>query len=81
MRLIVDDRINPAHTIRTGFDRRRNRIQFHLLKKPVIDSHGIIVTIDRRRILDRRNSNPEKNQNVFASPKDMEQVIPFRFKN
>ena len=53
--LIIDDRENPSHAIRTKNSRRTNKILFHLLKQPFKDSNGILVTMDRRSGFDRRN--------------------------
>jgi len=52
--LIIDDRKNPAHTVRTLGDRRANRVNYCLLKRPFKDSNGRWVTIDRRSGNDRR---------------------------
>lgn len=55
IKLIVDDRVNASHMIRTKDSRRVNKILFHLLKLPFKDSDGILVTKDRRSGYDRRN--------------------------
>jgi len=52
--LIVDDRTNPSHAIRTKGGRRINKILFHLLKRPFKDSNSRWVTIDRRSGHERR---------------------------
>jgi len=52
--LIVDDRVNPTHAIRTKGSRRINKILFHLHKLPFKDSDGSLVVIDRRSGNDRR---------------------------
>jgi len=52
--LVVDDRTNPSHAIRTRDGRRINKILFHLLKRPFKDSNGRWVTMDRRSGDDRR---------------------------
>ncbi|NOQ90790.1 MAG: hypothetical protein GQ549_07570 [Gammaproteobacteria bacterium] len=52
--LIVDDRANPLHAIRTKGSRRINEIHFHFLKRPFKDSNGRWVTMDRRSGYDRR---------------------------
>ena len=52
--LIVDDRTNPSHAIRTKFGRRINKIYFHLLRRPFKDSNGRWVNMDRRSGDDRR---------------------------
>jgi hypothetical protein len=52
--LIVDDRVNPLHAIRTKSSRRKNKIRFHLFKLPFKDSDGNLVTRDRRSGDDRR---------------------------
>lgn len=54
--IIIDDRENTSHVIRTKFERRINKILFHLLKLPFKDSDGRLVTIDRRSGYDRRNA-------------------------
>lgn len=54
IKLVVDDRTNPSHAIRTKGGRRINKIIFHLLKRPFKDSYGRWVTIDRRSGYDRR---------------------------
>ena len=53
--LIVDDRVNISHAIRTKNSRRVNKILFHLLKVPFKDSDDILVDVDRRSSYDRRN--------------------------
>lgn len=53
--LIVDDRANPSHAIRTKGSRRVNKILFHLLNRPFKDSNGRWVTMDRRSGYDRRD--------------------------
>lgn len=53
--LIIDDRVNISHAIRTKVSRRVNKILFHLLKVPFKDSNDILVDIDRRSDHDRRN--------------------------
>jgi len=53
--LIVDDRTNPSHAIRTKGSRRINKILFHFLNRPFKDSNGRWVTMDRRSGIDRRN--------------------------
>lgn len=53
--LIVDDRTNPSHAIRSRGGRRTNKILFHLLKRPFKDNYGRWVTIDRRSGCDRRS--------------------------
>lgn len=53
--LIVDDRVNPSHAIRTKGSRRINKILFHLLKLPFKDNDDILVSMDRRSGYDRRN--------------------------
>ena len=52
--LIIDDRTNPSHAIRTKSGRRINKILFHLLKRPFKDSNGRWVNMDRRSGSDRR---------------------------
>jgi len=52
--LVVDDRKNPSHAIRTRGGRRINKILFHFLKRPFKDSYGRWVTVDRRSGCDRR---------------------------
>ena len=52
--LIVDDRTNPLHAVRTMGDRRTSKVKYHLLKRPFKDSNGRWVTIDRRSGRDRR---------------------------
>jgi hypothetical protein len=52
--LIVDDRVNPLHAIRTKGSRRKNKILFHLFKLPFKDSDGNLVAKDRRSGYDRR---------------------------
>ena len=52
--LVVDDRKNPSHAIRTRGGRRINKILFHLLKRPFKDINGKWVTMDRRSDNDRR---------------------------
>jgi hypothetical protein len=52
--LIVDDRTNPSHAIRTKSGRRMNKIHFHLLRRPFKDSNGRWVNMDRRSGDDRR---------------------------
>jgi len=52
--LIVDDRVNPSHAIRTKGSRRKNKVLFHLFKLPFKDSDGNLVTRDRRNGNDRR---------------------------
>jgi len=52
--LIVDDRTNPSHAIRTKGGRRINKIHFHLHKRPFKDSNGRWVSVDRRSGYDRR---------------------------
>lgn len=54
--LIIDDRENASHMFRDKRDRRVNKIQFHLLKSPFIDSNGYRVSKDRRSEHDRRYS-------------------------
>ena len=54
LELIVDDRTNPSHTIRTKGGRRINKTLFHLIKRPFKDSNGRWVSIDRRSGCDRR---------------------------
>ena len=53
--LIVDDRVNVLHTIRTKSSRRTSKILFHLLKLPFKDSDGVLVIKDRRSGFERRN--------------------------
>lgn len=55
IKLIVDDRANPSHVLRTKGNRRINKILFHLLKQPFKDSDDFLVTMDRRTGYDRRN--------------------------
>jgi len=52
--LIIDDRKNPSHVIRTNGGRRKNKVLYHLLKRPFKDSYGRWVTVDRRSGSDRR---------------------------
>lgn len=52
--LIIDDRTNPSHVIRTNGCRRNNKILYHFLKRPFKDSYGRWVTVDRRSGSDRR---------------------------
>ena len=52
--LIIDDRNNPLHTIRTRGGRRVNKTLFHSLARPFKDSNGRWVTIDRRSGYERR---------------------------
>ena len=52
--LIIDDRKNPLHAIRTRDGRRVNKILFHSLARPFKDSNSRWVTIDRRSGYDRR---------------------------
>lgn len=52
--LIIDDRSNPLHVIRTRGGRRVNKALFHSLARPFKDSYGRWVTIDRRSCYDRR---------------------------
>jgi len=52
--LIIDDRTNPSHVIRTYGGRRKNKILYLLLKRPFKDSYGRWVTVDRRSGSDRR---------------------------
>ena len=52
--LIMDDRTNPSHAIRTKGGRRINKIHFHLLRRPFKDSNGRWVNMDRRDGYDRR---------------------------
>jgi hypothetical protein len=54
MELIVDDRVSPSHAIRTKGSRRKNKVLFHFLKRPVRDSDGVLVVNDRRSGYDRR---------------------------
>ena len=49
--LVVDDRTNPSHAIRTKGSRRINKILFYFLKLPFEDRW---VTMDRRSGDDRR---------------------------
>ena len=54
--MIIDDRENASHVIRTkGRCRRTNKVLFHLFKLPFKDSDDHFVTIDRRTEDDRRN--------------------------
>jgi hypothetical protein len=53
--LIVDNRLNTSHAIRTNGCRRINKILFHLLKRPFEDSDGQLVVTNRRSGYDRRN--------------------------
>ncbi len=59
--LIVDDRENASHVIRTKISRRSNKILFHLLKLPFADSDGRLVTIDRRSGYERRGYDRRNN--------------------
>ncbi len=52
--LIIDDRANPLHAIRTKGSRRVNKILFPMLARPFKDSNGRWVTMDRRSGYDRR---------------------------
>jgi hypothetical protein len=52
--LIIDDRTNPLHSIRTRSGRRVNKTLFLSLARPFKDSNGRWVTIDRRSEYDRR---------------------------
>ncbi len=51
---VFDDRDDPSQTMRSPVDRRRNKILFHLMKLPLRDSDGHLVTEDRRSGKDRR---------------------------
>lgn len=53
--IVVDDRVNASHAIRTKVNRRTNKILFHLIKLPFKDSEGVLVSRDRRSGHDRRN--------------------------
>lgn len=53
--LIIDDRVNHLHAIRTKGNRRINKILFYFLKLPFKDSDDILVTMDRRSRYDRRD--------------------------
>jgi hypothetical protein len=55
MQLIVDDRVNPIHAIRTEGRRRKSKILFHLHKLPFKDCDGKLVFVDRRSGYDRRD--------------------------
>jgi hypothetical protein len=55
MQLIVDDRVNPFHAIRTEGRRRKSKILFHLHKLPFKDCDGKLVFVDRRSGYDRRD--------------------------
>lgn len=52
--LIVDDRENLSHVIRTKGNRRINKILYRFLTRPFKDSNGRWVTMDRRAGYDRR---------------------------
>ena len=52
--LIVDNTVNPSHTIRAKGSRRINKILYHFLTRPFKDSNGRWVTVDRRSDYDRR---------------------------
>jgi hypothetical protein len=52
--VIVDDRANLSHAIRTKGSRRINKITYHFLTRPFKDSNGRWVTMDRRSGYDRR---------------------------
>ena len=52
--LIIDDRTNPLHAIRTRGGRRVGRILFHSLARPFKDSNSRWVIIDRRSGSERR---------------------------
>jgi hypothetical protein len=54
IQLIFDDRTNPAHAVRAIGDRRINKVDYCLLKRPFKDSNGRWVTVDRRSGNDRR---------------------------
>ena len=44
--IIVDERVNALHAIRTNGSRRTNKILFHLLKLSFKDSSDILVVMD-----------------------------------
>ena len=52
--LIIDDRVDVSHLIRTKSSRRTNKVLFHLLKRPFEDSDGYLVEWERRAGYDRR---------------------------
>ena len=52
--LIVDDRNNPLHAIRTRGGRRVNKALFYSLARPFKDSNGRWVSVDRRSGNERR---------------------------
>ena len=54
IKLIVDDRKNLSHVIRTKSNRRINKILYHSLTRPFKDSNGRWVTVNRRTGYDRR---------------------------